>query len=200
MCALNNSFREIFKITSQDVIYFGTPLTFDPSVIELFLALTTGAKLLIVPQKIHINPKKLLSILFPQDNKENAVSFLQMPPSVFLRWSSEEIEYIFQKSSLKVLALGGEVFPSNILKIPKGNVRIFNLYGITEVSCWASVLEFTNCEDNIYLGKCLTDTVFEVRDEKNSVVYQGKGELFIGKHLYCTYFSYLNLQMFNNFF
>lgn len=45
-------------------------------------------------------------------------------------------------SSLRVLALGGEAFPSlHVLKgwREKGNkTQIFNLYGITEVSCWAT--------------------------------------------------------------
>lgn len=129
---------------------------------------------------MHINPKQLLSVLFSQ---EHSITFLQMSPSVFLRWSFEEIEHIFQKSTLKILALGGEAFPSNILNVSKRKPRIFNLYGITEVSCWASALEITDETKEIHLGKCLDDTVIEIRDESNARLYCGEGELFIGSNL-----------------
>lgn len=48
-------------------------------------------------------------------------------------------------TSLRVLALGGEAFPVlNLLKSWKhkeNKTRIFNLYGITEVSSWATCYE-----------------------------------------------------------
>jgi len=51
-------------------------------------------------------------------------------------------EVLSTNSSLRILAFGGEPFPSlNLLKSWRqaGNgTHICNLYGTTEVSCWAS--------------------------------------------------------------
>lgn len=170
--------RGILKVTANDIVYFGTNLTFDPSVIELFLTLITGATLLILPRKIHLNPRRLFNQLF----LETKIGMLQMSPSVFQRFSLEEIQYILQKSSLKILCLGGENFPKNILSLSRKNdLQIFNLYGITEVSCWASFYEIKNEDETVYLGTAFADTLLEVRDESGNFIQEGIGEMFIGK-------------------
>lgn len=150
--------------------------------IELFLALTTGANLLILPGKIRANPRKLFQNLFPR------INILQMSPSVFLRFTAEEIDYILQKSDLKSLCLGGENFPNNLLHLPRKNdLRIFNFYGITEVSCWASVCEVKDAI--VDLGAALGDTLLEVRDENGRCIQEGIGEMFIGKNTLKVPFS-----------
>lgn len=59
-------FREIFKMTPDDVVFMASPLTFDPSVIELFLSLTSGACLLVLPTVIKMVPQQLSRALFQQ--------------------------------------------------------------------------------------------------------------------------------------
>lgn len=56
--------RVLFDITQEDVLFLASPLTFDPSVVEIFLALSSGASLLIVPTSIKLLPSKLASVLF----------------------------------------------------------------------------------------------------------------------------------------
>ena len=68
----------------------------------------------------------------------------QATPTLLRRFGSELIKstVLSAHTSLRVLALGGEAFPSlTILKSwrGKGNrTQIFNIYGITEVSSWAT--------------------------------------------------------------
>lgn len=184
-------YRDLLKISCEDVIYFGTSLTFDPSIVELFLALTTGATLLMLPRKIHANPTKLFNYLFLK--QIHGLSVLQMSPSVFLRFASQEIEYIFKNSCLKILCLGGETFPKSLLNFPKReDLKIYNFYGITEMSCWASIFQV---ESVVYLGDPLPDTLLEVRDENGGCIEDGIGEMFIGnknkynryKNLFCDF-------------
>lgn len=164
------------NITAEDVIYFGTCLTFDPSMIELYLALFSGAKLLLVDKKIGENPRHLYNILF----KTNSVTFLQMCPSTFFQWSFSEIESIFQNSSLKSLLLGGEDFPQILSKIKRSNtLKLYNIYGITELSCWAFLAEITEAQE-INLGCVLDDTVFEIKGDNSQKIMEGEGELFVG--------------------
>lgn len=51
-------------MTPDDIVFLASPLTFDPSVVELFLALTSGAQLLIVPTVIKRMPSRLAQVLF----------------------------------------------------------------------------------------------------------------------------------------
>jgi non-ribosomal peptide synthetase component F len=67
---------------------------------------------------------------------------------------------------LKTLILGGEQFPSisnQILQqMIKQNKRIINIYGLTEMSCWASYYILNENDsrrkDGIPLGKPLNET------------------------------------------
>lgn len=164
---------KLFSITSKDVIYFSTPLTFDPSMVEILLACTNGASLLIAPD--------LTEVLFHEDN-DNSVTFWQTTPSKFFQHSNENIKnkILCARSTLKVLALGGE--PLNGIKILKelkhknNKTRIFTLYGVTEMSCWASVAELdlnkvTTGDKEVPLGNCLSETeLFVQPHEKNNTM------------------------------
>ena len=163
-------------------MYFGTNLTFDPSMIELLLALTTGACLLSVSGEIGTNPGLLYDTLFTR-KRVPRVTVIQMCPSLFLRWSTDEIKSVLLKEHLKILALGGEQFPGIIKNFERAeSLRLFNLYGVTEVSCWASMCEVRGDRD-VTLGTVLDDTVFEVRNECGDEIGEGFGELYVGKRL-----------------
>ncbi|PSN35737.1 Acyl-CoA synthetase family member 4 [Blattella germanica] len=175
----------LLSIAADDVIFLAAPLTFDPSIIEIFLALSSGAILLIVPRHVKHSPSILLKVL---DNE--GVTILEATPSFMMRWSKEEIRnsLLCANSSLRVMLLGGEACPPiKVLKQWKaeGNqTKIFNIYGITEVSCWASIHQILfkdeNKEENISLGDPLSLTNFKVKNESGDDILIGEGELFIG--------------------
>ncbi|EDL37914.1 RIKEN cDNA A230062G08, isoform CRA_b, partial [Mus musculus] len=132
-CILPNiqHFRSLFDITQEDILFLASPLTFDPSVVEIFVSLSSGACLLIVPTSVKVLPSKLADILFSR----HRVTVLQATPTLLRRFGSELIKstVLSAHTSLRVLALGGEAFPSlTILKSwrGKGNrTQIFNIYG-----------------------------------------------------------------------
>uniref|UniRef100_A0A0M3HFZ5 AMP-binding domain-containing protein n=1 Tax=Ascaris lumbricoides TaxID=6252 RepID=A0A0M3HFZ5_ASCLU len=139
-------FRERFLLLPSDVILHSTALSFDPSVVELFLALSIGSELLIVTDSLRSRPAMLADVLLKfhasiDRSLEHSFSF-QTTPSLFKLLPHSALVKIFDtKSALRVLLLGGEAFPSKFLShyISEGTrVNIFNVYGITEVSCWAS--------------------------------------------------------------
>lgn len=191
-CILPNvqHFRLLFDITQEDVLFLASPLTFDPSVVEIFVSLSSGARLLIVPTSVKMLPSKLADVLFSR----HRVTVLQATPTLLRRFGCELIKstVLSEHTSLRVLALGGEAFPSlTILKSwrDKGNkTRIFNIYGITEVSSWATFYripdEILNSpvkhESPVQLGSPLFGTVVEVRDTNGSPVHEGTGQVFLG--------------------
>ncbi|KAG7305456.1 hypothetical protein JYU34_009525 [Plutella xylostella] len=156
---------KLFEITQNDVIYFSTPLTFDPSMIEIQLAYMNGASLLIAPEN--------LDIMFPEkESLSHSVTFWQTTPSKLFQHSivdmSEKI--LSASSTLRCLALGGESLSGiSRLKQSKSSVnktRVFALYGVTEMSCWASVAELDldkiDSDREVPLGKCLSETQINI--------------------------------------
>ncbi|XP_060044011.1 beta-alanine-activating enzyme isoform X3 [Erinaceus europaeus] len=183
-------FRVLFEITQQDVLFLASPLTFDPSVVEIFAALSSGASLLIVPTFVKVLPSQLAAVLFSR----HRVTVLQATPTLLRRFGAHLIKstVLSVNTSLRVLALGGEAFPSlTVLRSWRGEgnkTHIFNIYGITEVSSWATfyripetILDSTlKCEMPVQLGFPLFGTVVEVRDSDGLTVQEGNGQVFLG--------------------
>lgn len=144
------------------------------------------------PQLIN-HPKSSLQQLFNRNSI--GITILQMAPSIFLNLGVSNIENIIcdESSTLRVLALGGEHITNIkfLLNLMKNNtiLQIFNLYGITEVSCWASVYEVhKNYDENVLifqygipLGDPLNGTDLFVNNQEDSLEGRGDGELFIGE-------------------
>ncbi|XP_075400395.1 beta-alanine-activating enzyme isoform X2 [Tenrec ecaudatus] len=176
-------FRVLFKITQEDVLFLASPLTFDPSVVEIFVALSSGASLLVVPTSVKMLPSKLAAVLFAQ----HRVTVLQATPTLLRRFGSQLIKstVLSASTSLRVLALGGEAFPSlTVLRNwrEEGNkTEIFNIYGITEVSSWATFYRIPEkmlnstlqCDLPVQLGFPLLGTVVEVRDANGFTIQEG---------------------------
>lgn len=117
------------------------------------------------------------------------VTVLQITPSLlFHMWSTEHLKktILDKDSQLRILLLGGEPFPNAKLLFkashPENMTRFFNIYGITEISCWSSVNEIVKDigTDESYLGEPLSETVFQIKNENNEVVTRGEGVLYIG--------------------
>uniref|UniRef100_A0A8C4SG64 Aminoadipate-semialdehyde dehydrogenase n=1 Tax=Erpetoichthys calabaricus TaxID=27687 RepID=A0A8C4SG64_ERPCA len=177
--------RSIFQVSSNDILFMASPLTFDPSVVELFITLSSGASLLILPPCVKMVPNKLSDVLFSQ----HKVTVLQATPTLITRFGTSLLQskILTADTSLRVLALGGEAFPSLVVVRNwrgKGNqTQFFNLYGITEVSCWATCFQIP--ENNISntvvpLGMPLLGTMVEVKDSDGHLINEGEGQVFLG--------------------
>ncbi|KYM88071.1 Acyl-CoA synthetase family member 4 [Atta colombica] len=184
-CILPNivDLKKILDITSSDKIAQLTNFTFDPSIIEIFLNLCYAATLFMVSKTLKNETVKLLEKIF-----HARVTVLQITPSLlFHQWSTECLKttILDKDSKLRILLLGGESFPSMKLlseaSHPRNTTRLFNIYGITEVSCWSSINEIVkNNVDEPCLGKPLSETIFQIRNEDNEIVIRGDGTLYIG--------------------
>ncbi|XP_060884723.1 beta-alanine-activating enzyme isoform X2 [Labrus mixtus] len=191
-CILPNilHLRSLFQMSSDDVVLLASPLTFDPSVVDMFLALSSGAQLLIVPAVMKKMPRRLAQLLFTR----HKTTVLQVTPTLLVRFGQRILqqEVLSSGSTLRVLALGGEACPSPALlrswKHEENKTHIYNIYGITEVSCWACVYQIPEsllhsnslAASSVPLGTPLMDTVVEVRDENERLVTAGEGQVFIG--------------------
>ncbi|WKX93676.1 hypothetical protein Q1695_011160 [Nippostrongylus brasiliensis] len=153
-----DDFRDRFAITSNDTILFSTSLSFDPSIVEMFLAFTCGARLLLVPDSARSQPYILARII-----KEHTPTFVQFTPSVLSLIDEGTLSWM----------LGGETFPLSLVRRYRTKLnptRVFNVYGVTEVSCWASVAEVTPSCTEVGIGSPLKYTTFAVNDEMELLI------------------------------
>ncbi|XP_061680411.1 beta-alanine-activating enzyme isoform X2 [Syngnathoides biaculeatus] len=185
------SLARLFEVTSADVVFLASPLTFDPSVVDIFLALSSGAQLLVVPAVLKKIPKRLSELLF----RRHATTVMQVTPTLLSRFGPRLLrrEVLSHGSPLRVLALGGEACPSasalNAWRHRDNATAVFNIYGVTEVSCWATCYEIPpsllrrpdgSACSAVPLGGPLMGTRVEVRDQDGGVVTEGEGEVFVG--------------------
>ncbi|KAL6438049.1 hypothetical protein ACFW04_004363 [Cataglyphis niger] len=184
-CILPNitDLRKILYITNSDKIAQLTNFTFDPSIVEIFLSFSSAATLFMVSKPLKNETNRLLEEIF-----HTYVTVLQITPSLlFNMWTTEHLKttILNKDSKLRILLLGGEPFPSMKLILKASHIqnttRIFNIYGITEISCWSSINEITkNNIDESCLGEPLSETTFQVRNENNEMITSGEGTLYIG--------------------
>ena len=98
------------------------------------------------------------------------------------------------------------IFIAFLCNLFQNQTRIFNLYGITEVSCWATCHEVnplslsTHTSSNraanmVPIGECLLDTCIELRDQSEA---DGgiEGSLWIGQLQIIQYDCHMTLFFF----
>ncbi|XP_014259189.1 acyl-CoA synthetase family member 4 [Cimex lectularius] len=173
--------RELLNISENDVVLLNSPLTFDPSIVEIFLAFSSGAALCLVPYHVKNNKTKFYKTI-----EECNVTVIQTTPSLFRKYLKEYNGFFSEDSSLKSLILGGEEFPTwkdvKTWGLKKDNkINVFNIYGITEVSCWASCKRVWPSSEEpperIDIGDPLSETRLTI--ERIEVGEKNVGELMI---------------------
>ncbi|KAJ1976502.1 hypothetical protein H4R34_003958 [Dimargaris verticillata] len=120
-----------------------SPPTFDPSLVELGLALFTGGTLVIPHPTLVRMPARLEQCI-----KDTQPTLLSMTPTLFATLSLASQRRIVQgNTSVHDVILGGEPFPISLLtslpsrapKAPGQACRIWNIYGTTETSVWSAM-------------------------------------------------------------
>ncbi|XP_058819712.1 beta-alanine-activating enzyme-like [Topomyia yanbarensis] len=192
LCILPNleQLKNIFQVTQDDRIFVASPASFDPFVVDVFLALRNGACLTLVANEIRLNVERLLTVLFELDK----VTIMQITPSLFQRWSEQSISEVILRngSSLRHLVLGGEPFPVRLKTFEQSSVHVYNIYGITEISCWATIEKVIPgmADREVSLGSPLDRSIelqlrhvdggkiVDLTEERRT--YPVRGQLFIG--------------------
>jgi amino acid adenylation domain-containing protein len=121
-----------FDFNAEDVWTMFHSYCFDFSVWEMYGALLYGAKLIIIPRTVAMNPRHYLEIL-----KEKVVTILNQTPSAFYRLMEEEIKQPGNNLKLKYVIFGGEALNTAklsqwALKYP--GTELINMFGITETT------------------------------------------------------------------
>lgn len=157
----------------EDNLLAVTTLSFDISVLELFLPLMTGGRVYIASGEESRDGELLANII-----EQQTISVMQATPATWrmlmqLKWNS--------KRGLKALC-GGEALPIDLADyLLKANCDLWNMYGPTETTVWSTVANITNTSNYSSIGKPILNTQVIVADSYGQPMPLGvPGELLIG--------------------
>lgn len=171
-----NWIRESFNIQSSDRIAQTIQFSFDPSILEIFLALTEGATLVLAPNNYQT------SEAFTHFIVKKRITALALVPSS-LRNLVQGLN-VQQRTQLKVACCGGEVLPPELAEQfqQQTNAELFNVYGPTEATLFATAWRYQNTDKtNLPIGRPIGNTSVYIVDENHQPLPIGiSGEIVIG--------------------
>lgn len=181
LVTLVNRARAQLSIDDYNVWTLFHSVCFDVSVWEMFGALLSGGRLVIVPRTIAADPHRLLDLI-----EKNSVSVLCQPPSAFYLLAGAMLRS-GRPTSIRYVILGGEAVKTESLKEWYRHhtmVKLINGYGITETTIYSTFKSLTNedvCQHARSIGRPLSGTYVYVLAPDLSLCPIGVvGELYIG--------------------
>jgi amino acid adenylation domain-containing protein len=117
---------------------------FDFSVWEIFGALLYGGRLVIVPRSLTLDPPGFNALV-----KKERVTVLNQTPGSFYNFAEEELSASGSSLALRYVIFGGEALKPLMLKAWREKypeVRLINMYGITETTVHVTYKEITEKE------------------------------------------------------
>jgi amino acid adenylation domain-containing protein len=160
-------------LTENDVLVAVTTLSFDISVLELYLPLTLGAKVVIASRDEAVDGHSLKELL-----EEHKAKVMQATPVTWrllleAGWSGD--------ASFKAL-VGGEALPKDLAEqLIENEVQLWNMYGPTETTVWSTCARITDTSEGITIGTPIANTTIYILDEHKNLCPVGvPGEMYIG--------------------
>lgn len=159
-------------IKATDKLLAVTTLSFDISVLELFLPLTVGAGIVIADQDTTVNGQALLSLI-----RSSGSTIMQATPAT---WHLLFAAGLKTPLPLKVLC-GGENLPPGLAnQLCAISDSVWNLYGPTETTIWSTCARI-NPDATVTAGRPIANTQLYIVDENLQLTPHGvPGELLIG--------------------
>nr|WP_269749511.1 non-ribosomal peptide synthetase [Xenorhabdus lircayensis] len=159
-------------MTEEDVLLGITSLSFDISILELFLPLLTGARIILATQAQATNAQQLTALI-----AHHNVSFMQATPSTWRMLL--QMPTFSLPTKFKVLC-GGEALPEKLAtQLLQQVPTLWNLYGPTETTVWSALNGLTRTSS--YIGHPIANTQIYILDTQGQPVPLGvAGEIHIG--------------------
>jgi amino acid adenylation domain-containing protein len=160
-------------LTAGDVLLAVTTLSFDISVLEIFLPLVTGATVVAADRETIADAGRLAALI-----RNCGATVMQATPTTWRMllaagWSGSP--------TLKILC-GGEAFPRDLAaNLVDKCASLWNMYGPTETTVWSTCAQVTDTSRAPLIGRPIAGTTVHGVDEDLELVPPGvAGELLIG--------------------
>lgn len=167
------SFRRTPGFTSADRMLAAATTAFDMSVVELYLPLVTGGRMVLASRATAADPHRLAALIADGD-----CTLAQATPSLW--------RYLLDagwggKADLTVVS-GGEALTRDLADRLLARTRaVWNAYGPTETTVWSVIGAVEPGGGPTHIGGALAQTSLHILDEAGAPVAEGDlGELHIG--------------------
>ena len=165
------------RVGPEDVVLGATTLSFDPSVVEIFLPLMHGAQIVIADRETTLDPARLSELV-----RASGVTLMQATPITWrmlidFGWTGEP--------GLTALYGGEAMAPQLVAQLCRTCRAVWNIYGPTETTVWATV-QHVDPDRNLSsgavpIGRPVANARCYVLDASLQPVPIGvPGELYIG--------------------
>ncbi|MDJ0737831.1 MAG: amino acid adenylation domain-containing protein, partial [Nostocaceae cyanobacterium] len=161
------------QLTNADKLLSVTTLSFDIAILEIFLPLITGAKLVLVSREVATDGGQLLKQL-----NHSATTIMQATPATWRMLLDAGWE---GNAQLKILC-GGEALSQNLAgELCQRSSQVWNLYGPTETTIWSTIAQINDNQKIVSIGRPIDNTQIYILDKSLKPVPVGvSGELYIG--------------------
>jgi len=167
-----HSLGERLAFTERDVLLAVTTSSFDISVLELFLPLTLGGKVVVASRDEAVDGSELTRRL-----KDVSATAMQATPSTWRLL----IEAGWEGSPRFKVLCGGESMPRDLADALLTRGEVWNLYGPTESTIWSMVHKVDSAEGPVRIGRPIANTKIYILDSHLQPVPIGvHGDLYIG--------------------
>ena len=187
VCSFFTAMTQQLDLTGKTMLSV-TTISFDIFVFEMLLPLVNGLTVVIANEEQQLVPMALNSLII-----EQGIDIIQTTPSRMNLMLMDESSKKALKNVTDII-LGGEAFPETLLNNLKSltTARIFNGYGPTEATIYATFKELTN-SNHVTIGRPVANTKAYILD-KNLLPLQLNvpGELFIGGEVLARGYLYRN--------
>ncbi|MAS92169.1 MAG: hypothetical protein CMO55_03140 [Verrucomicrobiales bacterium] len=160
-------------LTSEDRLLAVTTLSFDISLLEMFLPLLAGATTVIASGVDVKDGRRLANLLDEED-----ITVMQATPATWQMLLDSGWE---GRSELRIFC-GGEALSRSLANVLVNSAKeVWNLYGPTETTVWSSVEKIEEGDQAITIGQPIANTQVYILDSNHNPVPKGfTGELWIG--------------------
>ena len=160
-------------LQASDVLLALTTISFDVSVLEMFLPLAVGARIILADKVLAGDASRLAQVL-----AQHQVTVMSATP---ITWHLLLAGGWSGRSGLTMFCAGEALSRGLANRLLASGGRLWNMYGPTETTILSSVLEILPGEGPVPIGPPLANTQFYLLDEQLQPVPAGQpGELFIG--------------------
>ncbi|NER33981.1 MAG: amino acid adenylation domain-containing protein [Oscillatoria sp. SIO1A7] len=150
-----------------------TSISFDVSVPEIYGLLTVGGKVVIASREATKDPAQLMELL----GKHSATVMSATPAT----WRMLLEAGCGDRLEMKIISTG-ERLPRDLAdKLLEKSASLWNLYGPTEITVWATLYKVEAAEGTVAIGRPLANVKTYILDSNRELVPIGEpGELHIG--------------------
>jgi len=176
---------KVYGLDSGIVVLQQSSFGFDMSVLQLFLALSLGGTLCMIPEDLRGDSNAVTDVI-----AEYNVTYTCATPSEYSSWLRHGSQSRLRNSSWSTALSGGEAVTQALLnafrQLNKPTLELFNGYGPTETTCCSTKVELNYREPGFYdstipAGLPSPNESIYIVDEKMRLLPQGlRGEIVIG--------------------